>query len=271
MSAKTSSFKIRLGLFVAAGLGLFVLAIFLIGKQRNLFDPVFVVSAQFKNVSGLKVGNNVRFSGINVGTVDDIRIVNDTTVRVYMLVKQQVQKFIKADSKAAIGSEGIIGDRLVTISSGSPNVPAVKDRQLIASSEPVETDQIISSLQVTAGNAAIASGEITEILQKMNSGTGTLGRLLNDDKMARNIDATVVNLKESSKGLSENMEAAKHNFLLRGYFKKKERAEKRKKKEEERKAKAAKRKQERANRLAAKKKKTEEPKKEEATPAKEDN
>ena len=114
MSTHSHAFKVRLGLFVIVGLGLFVLAIFFIGKQKNLFDPVFTVKARFHNISGLQVGNAVRFSGINVGTVDAITIVNDTTVQVAMIVKEDVQKYIKADSEAGIGSEGIIGDRMLT-------------------------------------------------------------------------------------------------------------------------------------------------------------
>ena len=225
------NYKTKLGLFVTVGIILFFLAIFIIGKQKNLFDPVFQVKANFQNVSGLKVGNAVRFSGINVGTVDQIRIINDSTVQVTMLVKQEVQKFIKEDSEARIGSEGIIGDKLVVLSKGGSTSKIIKEGQLIASSEPVETDAIMESLQVTADNAAMATGEITEILAKVNSGKGSLGKLINDDSMAEDLDATMTNLKTSTKKLDENMEAAQHNFLLRGYFKKKKKAEERQKKE----------------------------------------
>ena len=225
MANQTPKFKVRLGLFVIVGIGLFMLAIFVIGKQKNLFDPVFTLSTHFNNVSGLQVGNSVRFSGISVGTIDKITILNDTTVQVKMLIKEDVRKFIKIDSEAAIGSEGIIGDRIVTISNGDPESKIIADNQTIDSTEPVETDEIMQSLEVTAGNAAIASEEITQILYKINKGEGTLGRLINDEDIANNLDKTIGNLKKGTKGLSENMEAAKHNFLLRGFFKKKKRAE----------------------------------------------
>jgi phospholipid/cholesterol/gamma-HCH transport system substrate-binding protein len=238
MNTQSSKFKISLGIFVTVGLGLFVLAIFVIGKQKNLFDPVFTLNARFNNVSGLQVGNTVRFSGINVGTVDNIAIVNDTTVQVSMLIKQDVQKFIKTDSEAGIGSEGLIGDRILTISNGGVSAKSVRDGQLLASNEPVETDAIMQSLEITAGNAALMSEDLSEIVNKINSGNGTLGRLINDEKIANNLDATIGNLKTSSKKLDENMEAAKHNFLLKGYFKKKEKAKEKQQKETEEKAKA---------------------------------
>lgn len=237
MDTYTNKFKIRLGLFVAGGLTLFVLAIFVIGKQKNLFNPVFKLTSTFYNVSGLQVGNNIRFSGINVGTVDNISIINDSTVRVDMLIKKDVKQFIKSDCGVAIGSEGLIGDRLLVITQGSSDAALAKEGQQLASAEPVETDAIMASLQITAGNAEIISQQLAEIMLKINSGNGTLGRLIQDSTIAENFNQTMVNLKKSTKGLNENMEAAKHNFLLKGYFNKKAKAtEKTKKAAEEKKA-----------------------------------
>jgi phospholipid/cholesterol/gamma-HCH transport system substrate-binding protein len=224
MEKHTDQFKIRLGLFVAGGLVIFVLAIFIIGKQKNLFNPVYTLSSTFSNVSGLQVGNNIRFSGINVGTVDNIAIVNDSTVKVTMTIKKEVKQFIKTDSEVSIGSEGLIGDKLLVISQGGTNSPLAQAGDHLGSKEPVETDAIMSSIQVTAGNAEVISFQLAEIMTKINGGNGTLGRLLQDTTIAENLNQTIVNLKKSTKGLGENMDAAKHNFLLRGYFKKKEKA-----------------------------------------------
>jgi phospholipid/cholesterol/gamma-HCH transport system substrate-binding protein len=233
MDTHTQKFKIRLGLFVAGGLALFILAVFIIGKQKNLFNPVFSITTNFYNVSGLQVGNNIRFSGINVGTVDNIIIINDSTVKVTMMVKKEIRKFIKVDSEVAIGSEGLIGDRLLIITQGSSDADIVKEGQQLISAEPVETDAIIASLQITAGNAEIITEQLAEIMYNINSGKGTIGRLIQDSSIADNLSATMVNLKSSSKGLDENMEAAKHNFLLKGYFNKKEKEAERKKKDAE--------------------------------------
>lgn len=238
MESPTPAFKFRLGLFIIIGISLFILGIFIIGKQKNMFDPVFKLSAHFHNVSGLQVGNAVRFSGITIGTVDNIQIINDSTVRVEMLIKKDVQRFIRSDSQAGIGSEGIIGDKVLVVSQGNSDSKMVEDGQKIGSSEPLETEAILKTLKITADNAAVATDEIAQIVIKINSGQGTLGRLIQDKKMAENIDQTLLNLKKSSKGLNENMEAAKHNFLLRGYFKKKEKeAQKAQKEAQEKKTK----------------------------------
>ena len=82
----------------------------------------------------------------------------------------------------------------------------------------------MASLQVTADNAAVVSYQLAEIMIKVNSGRGTLGRFIQDSTIAENINQTIVNLKKSSKGLDENMNAAKENFLFRGYYKRKEKA-----------------------------------------------
>jgi len=221
MNTHTQKFKIRLGLFVAGGLTIFVLAIFIIGRQKNLFDPVFKLSSNFHNISGLQVGNKIRFSGINVGTVDEITIINDSTVRINMFIKKDVWQFIKSDCTVSIGSEGIIGDKLIIISQGNSNAPLAKEGQNLRSSEPVETDAIMKSLRVTAGNAEVVTQQLAEIMTKINKGNGTLGRLIQDKTIVDNLDQTIVNLKKSSKGLDENMTAVKHNFFLKGYFNRK--------------------------------------------------
>jgi phospholipid/cholesterol/gamma-HCH transport system substrate-binding protein len=232
METHTQKFKVRLGLFVAGGLAIFILAIFIIGKQKNLFNPVFTVNSTFYNVSGLQVGNNIRFSGINVGTVDNIIIINDSTVKVSMMIRKEVKQFIKSDCRAAIGSEGLIGDKLIIITQGSTDASEVREGQQLDSEEPVEMDAIMASLKVTADNAAVISYQLAEIMIKVNSGTGTLGRLIRDSTIAGNLNQTMVNLKNSSKGLDENMNAAKENFLLKGYFNRKEKAAEKKKEEE---------------------------------------
>ena len=241
MKEKNTSHKRKLGLFVLIGLLMFFALIFLIGSQQNLFTKQIALTTSFKNASGLQVGNMVRFSGISIGTVSNIEIVNDTTVKVDMNVKEEVQKFIKLDSKASIGSSGVIGDKLLVISQGTVNSKNVKDGQKIASSEPLEFDEILGSVKATAENAEVITSEMAGLMIDINNGKGTIGKLMTDESMAKNIDATMNNLQNSTKKLDENMEAAKHNFLLRGYFKKKEKA-------------AAKAKEEAAKKAAEKKK-----------------
>jgi phospholipid/cholesterol/gamma-HCH transport system substrate-binding protein len=213
MENHTPRFKARLGIFVAGGIAIFVIAIFIIGKQQNLFNPVFKITTNFYNVSGLEVGNNIRFSGIDVGIVDNIKIINDSTVQVDMLVRKDVQLFIKADSYASIGSEGIIGDRIIIITQGTNNSPMAEDGDHILSKEPVETDDIMKSIKTSAESAEVIMLQLTEIMMNINSGQGTLGRLIQDSTIAENINQTIENFKKSSEGLDQTIEVTKENLF----------------------------------------------------------
>ncbi len=201
----TQKFKIRLGIFVTIGFLIFVVAVFIIGKQKNLFNPVFRLTTTFYNVSGLKIGNNIRFSGVNIGTVDNIRIINDSTVLVDMLVRQEIKKFIKTDSKVTVGSEGLIGDKLLIITQGSSNSPVVTKRQRLKSTEPVELESIIASIKTTAENTQVVTEQLAMVMLKINTGRGTLGRLVHDGDIAQDIKRTVVNFESSSEKLDETI------------------------------------------------------------------
>lgn len=229
-------YKQKLGLFVLIGLIFFLGIIFLIGRQKNLFTSELKVSTEFRNASGLKVGNAVRFSGISIGTIDNIEIINDSTVKVDMNIKKDIKKFIKVDSKASISSEGVIGDKMLVISQGKTKSRSIVDGQKLLSVEPLEFSDILASVKITAINAELVTEELATMLININNGEGSLGRLMNDEDLADNLNATMVNLRKSSKGLNENMEAAKHNFLLKGYFKKKEREKRRAKEKAEKEA-----------------------------------
>ena len=263
---KESGFTWKLGMFVIIGLVLFIATIYLVGKQKNLFGSTFSLNAQFKTVSGLKVGNNVRFAGITVGTVDEITLITDTSVQVHLLIKKEVQKFIKTDASVGIGSDGLMGDKVITITPGTFTKNAVKDNDVILSRKAIDMEDVMSSVKKSVDNAGIitaqlaeftykmnngngalsklitdqefsnnikntllhlqtSSGEFAKFTAKMNNGKGALSKMVSDEKFGKTLDSTMANLQAGTKGLSENMEAAKSNFLLRGFFKKKKKAD----------------------------------------------
>lgn len=250
MEARNNTYKIKLGIFVTLGILILFVIIFFIGSNQKLFSSKFKINTHFRNVSGLNIGGQVRFLGISVGTIENIEIINDSTVNVMAMMENDVKKFIKQDSQASIVSEGVIGDKILVISQGSPKSAEVKDGGSIKSIEPLEFDAILSSVKVTAENAEVITDELATMLISINNGKGTLGKLLNDDEVAKDMEKTMENLRKGSKGLEQNMEAAKNNFLLRGYFKKKEKEKEKAKKEAE---KAAEKKAEEAEKKSEKK------------------
>src|ERR1700756_2964214 len=188
----TSSQKIKIGVFALVGLAVLIGAMYLIGQKKNLFSSTFKVYGKFKNVNGLVIGNNVRFAGINVGVVDDIAIVNDSTVKVSLTLNNTVRKFIKRDSKMSIGSDGLMGDKLVIIAPGGlTSNEGVKEGDELNAINPMDIDKVMNKLTRIADNAGDLIQNLSEITAKVNSGKGSLGKLLNDDKMSKDLDATV--------------------------------------------------------------------------------
>lgn len=262
---KESGFKWKLGMFVTIGLILFMLTIYFIGKQQNLFGSTFHITSTFKTVSGLQVGNNVRFSGINIGTVEDIQLINDSSVVVKLVIKDEVRQFIKTDARASIGSEGLMGDKVLTISPGNNSNRIIANDGKIASVDAIEMDDIMKSVKKSVDNAGIISEELAEFTHNMNNGDGALSRLLTDPKLANTLTKTITNLESGTQGFSQNMEAAKSNFLLRGYFKKKEKEKEKEKEEADKKAK------DEHEKLEKEKEKTKEKEKKEEAPKEKDN
>ena len=227
----TSGQKIRIGVFVLAGLAVLVFAIFFIGNKKRLFSTTFNVHGMFKNVNGLQVGNNARFAGINVGVVEDIEIVNDTTVKVVLTLNDNVRKFIKKDAKLSIGSDGLMGDKLVVISPGGAETNTmVKNGDKLAGVNPFDVDKIINKFTKIADNAGDLVQGLSTLVNKVNNGKGSIGRLLNNDKMAKDLEGTVsqakttmANVHATTTTLNTDLKAAQSNFLLKGFFNKKKR------------------------------------------------
>lgn len=273
---KQSGYTWKLGMFVTIGLLLFIMAIYFIGKQKNLFGSTFNISSRFKTVSGLEVGNNVRFSGINIGTVEQIRLINDSSVVVTMVIKDEVREFIKTDARASIGSDGLMGDKVLTISPGTKSTKQIENNGAIASIDGIEMNDIMKSVKKSVDNVGVISDELAIFSHSMNNGNGALARLVRDDKMAKSVSNTLSNLESGTKGFSDNMEAAKSNFLLKGYYKKKEKEKEKKKKEQqekiekqkEEKEKAAKEQQEKEEKAKEEKQKQDKQKEEDAKKAK---
>ncbi len=212
-----------------------IFAIFFIGNQKSLFSSTFKVSGKFKNVNGLQIGNNVRFAGINIGVVNDIQIVNDTTVKVVLTINNSVKKFIKKDAKMSIGSDGLMGDKLVVVAPGSgAENSEVNDGDQIGSVNPIDVDKIVAKLTRIEDNAGSLIDNMAQIVAKVNSGKGSIGRLINNDKMAKDLDATVQsakntmdNVHRTTTTVNQTLAKAQNSFLLKPLFgKKKTRAQK---------------------------------------------
>jgi phospholipid/cholesterol/gamma-HCH transport system substrate-binding protein len=314
--------NIRLGAVTISGILLLIVALYFVGSSQNMFGKTIKADVIFRSVRGLQIGANVRFGGVNIGTVKNIEIVNDTTIKVVLSISSDMKRVIRKNSLASIGTDGLMGDKLINIEPGSGDSQLISDGDLLPSIPSVNTEEMMRTLDITNKNIAVVSAnlrditnnintgrgtlytilmdttmalkihnvvdnidvvssnilsitndlenvtgtvesghgllgtlikdtvvfddlghaikevrsageqinssasELKQILQKAEGGNGTIGTLISDTVSANHLKQTLINVETGTKKFSEDMEALKHNFLLRGYFKKEEKKNK---------------------------------------------
>ena len=314
--------NIRLGAVTISGVLLLIVALYFVGSSQNMFGKTIKADVIFRSVRGLQIGANVRFGGVNIGTVKNIEIVNDTTIKVVLSISSDMKRVIRKNSLASIGTDGLMGDKLINIEPGSGDSQLISDGDLLPSIPSVNTEEMMRTLDITNKNIAVISAnlrditnnintgrgtlytilmdttmalkihnvvdnidvvssnilsitsdlenvtgtvknghgllgtlitdtvvfddlghaikevrsageqinssasELKQILQKAEGGNGTIGTLISDTISANHLKQTLINVETGTKKFSEDMEALKHNFLLRGYFRKEEKKNK---------------------------------------------
>ena len=225
----------RLGAFIVATLAILVIGIFIIGGKQYLFSSTYQLKSQFADVVGLDSGGDVRVGGVHVGTVRNIVLPHKPgeKVTVVMDLENKTHEIIKRDSVATIETEGLLGNQYLAISFGSVGRGDVRGGDVIASQPPLEmsdllkkTSGILDSSQQAIQNATRATANLDSISAKIDRGQGTVGALVNDKQLYNNLAQTTSTLNETMvqaqagvTDFQENMEALKHNFFVRGYFK----------------------------------------------------
>ena len=202
---QTTSQKIRLGLFVIIGLLIFIVAVYFIGDKQKMFGKTNHLKAVFNNVNGLQIGNNVRYSGVNSGTVRGINMVNDSVIEVDMIIDKTLFSHIKKDAVAIIGSDGLVGSMIINIIPGKGAALPVEPGDEIKSLNRVRTDEMLNTLGITNRNAANLTKDLLEITTEITEGKGTVGLLIRDSLLARDLKETMHYLKITGKGTSESV------------------------------------------------------------------
>jgi len=225
----------RLGAFIVATLAILVAGIFIIGGKQYLFRSTYQLRAQFDNVVGLDAGGDVQVGGVHSGTVHSIVLPHKPgeKVTVFMDLDKTTHEIVKQDSVATIETEGLLGNQFLAISFGSAGSGEVRDGDLIASQPPLEMAQLLQKAsglldgtQQAIQNATQATANLDSISAKIDKGQGTAGALVNDKQLYSNLEKTSSSMRDTMvqaqagvTDFQENMEAMKHNFLIKGYFK----------------------------------------------------
>ncbi|MBN1599182.1 MAG: MCE family protein [Bacteroidales bacterium] len=202
MVSKKSN-KVQVGLFIVIAFMLFTAAILILGRQQNMFQQNIRVSTIFRDVKGLKVGNNIRFSGIQVGAVESITILSDTSVSVEFSLNKDVVPYIKKNAIAIISTEGLMGSKVVNILPGTPGGESIESEDLLPSIESVEIDDIMRDIQKSSAKISLVSENLVEITDKINTGKGMFGKIFTDTEFARELEQTGKDINRLIKNLVE--------------------------------------------------------------------
>jgi phospholipid/cholesterol/gamma-HCH transport system substrate-binding protein len=192
---------VKLGVFVLSGLLLLILLLYMIGRNRNMFGSNFNLRARFENVQGLKAGNNVRFSGIDIGTVKEVKIINDTLMEVEMIIDKKVKNILKKNAIVSITTDGLVGNKIVNITAvKSPSLYA-EENDILPSKKSIDTDVMLRTLSKTNNDIAEIANNLKLTINKLNSSEG-LWTLLNDKTISKNIVNAFAEVNSASNNIN---------------------------------------------------------------------
>ena len=221
MDLKENRRAVIVGLFLAIGLIVFILGVFTLGGQSKSFSKSVHISAVFDDVAGLKKGNNVWFSGVKVGTIGDIRFTGPSQVDVKMSIDENSRQYIHDNAEVHIGSDGLIGNKIIVIDGGSPQAPIIHEGDILQSAKIVSTDDIIKTVQQNNENLLAITSDFKLLSHKILQGKGTVGTLLADSLMGVQLKESMRNLQiatQSAAVMANNLTRFSSKLSTKGGF-----------------------------------------------------
>jgi phospholipid/cholesterol/gamma-HCH transport system substrate-binding protein len=218
MTTLKNNRPVIVGIFIFLGLVILVVTIFTLGGQKKTFVRTFTINAIFNDVGGLLTGGNVWFSGVKVGTVKKISFYGDSQVQVTMNIERDAEAHIHKDAKAKIGSDGLIGNKIVIIYGGDPKKPQVEKNDFLSVEKATSTDDMLATLQENNKNLLEITKDFKSISKKIDSGEGTLATLLNDPTIAKKLSTSADNLQEMLANLKTVSEGSKNVLANLQFF-----------------------------------------------------
>src|ERR1051326_20343 len=219
---------IRLGFFVLVGMIILIISVYLIGSKKNMFTSTFRIAAVFNDVNGLQGGNSVRFHGIDIGTVKEVDVVSDSSVKVTMIIQNKMKPFLKKNAIASVGTDGLMGNKIVIIKNGDSASNAIAENDVLKTLKPIDADAEMRKLGATNANVKAITDDLSELMDRIKNGEGVIGELMKDSGLVKDLHKSIKNIISGSGNFNEDMEALKHNILFRSYFKKKEKEKEKK-------------------------------------------
>jgi phospholipid/cholesterol/gamma-HCH transport system substrate-binding protein len=203
MDASENRSSIIVGVFVLLGVAVFVIGILTLGGQQKSFVKSIHISSIFNDVSGLKKGNNVWFSGVKVGTIKNLTFTGPGQVDVVMSIDASTQQYIHRNAGVRISSDGLIGNKIIVIDGGSPQAPIVQDGDVLQSEKLLSTDDVMKTLQQNNQNLLAITTDFKQLSKQILAGKGTVGTLLADSSMGLQLKQTMHNLQAATQSAAQ--------------------------------------------------------------------
>jgi len=193
------------------GLVLFAVALFYIGSENTFFNKTFTVSAVFRNIEGLKEGDKVWLSGVKIGTVKNVQIVAEGKVIVAMSLRDKQNEFIKKDATAFVGSDGLVGNKIVVIRPGNARV-VIQDNDTINTFSPTDTQELINIAKDVGANTRSLTDDLKLITARINKGDGIVGELLHDGPLSNDLRLAITSLRSAGENTNQATAELKSMF-----------------------------------------------------------
>lgn len=198
MSESASKNAVVVGLFITIGLLFFLGGILLVGNLKSTFKNKLKVICIFEDIGGLQKGNNIWFSGVKIGTVSNLSFYGKSQVEVTMNIVTKAQQFIRKDAMVKVSTDGFIGNKILIIYGGTSESPEVQEGDTLAVSKMITTEDMMNTLQESNKNLLAITTDIKIITNKVVGGEGTIGKLLNDNSVYKNINLATESLQSAS-------------------------------------------------------------------------
>jgi phospholipid/cholesterol/gamma-HCH transport system substrate-binding protein len=186
------------GIFILAGAIILIAGVLVVGGKRNSFEKTISLNAIFDDVSGLQRGNNIWYSGVKIGTVKKVRLIRNKKVDVLMDIEQSSQNLIYKDAKAKIGSDGLIGNKIVIIYGGTERMLPVKSGDTLLVENILSKEQMMNTLEESNRNLSAITSDFKIVSKRIAEGQGSIGRLLTEDSLMNMLQSTAERLQLSS-------------------------------------------------------------------------
>jgi len=201
-----SSREIKTGALIVIGFIIIFIAFFLIGDKEGLFAKKYQLNAEFLDVEGLTVGASVRLGGMKVGAVRKIGFSEngkERSIIVEMSIESSSFSKVRKDSEARLGSMGLLGDRTVDITVGSPDAEPLMPGGFVNTIESMKIGDIIAESGDPIKDIKVITRNAKEISWKVNYGEGSLAKIINDPRLYTNLDSLLILWSDISRKIGE--------------------------------------------------------------------